>query len=43
MKTMAQSVSDKVVQTDQEKPLSLFKFGINDIETMKTNLTNLNI
>ena len=32
MKTMAQSVSDKVVQTDQDKPLSLFEFG-NDIET----------
>ena len=31
-KTMAQSVSDKVVQTDQKKPLSLFEFG-NDIET----------
>ena len=35
MKTMAQSVSDKVVQTentDQEQPLSLLEFG-NDIET----------
>ena len=29
---MAQSVSDKVVQTDQEQPLSPFEFG-NDIET----------
>ena len=29
---MAQLVSDSVVQTDQEKPLSLFEFG-NDIET----------
>ena len=29
---MAQSESDKVVQTDQENPLSLFEFG-NDIKT----------
>ena len=40
-KTMAQSVSDKVVQTDQEKPLSLFEFG-NDIETnAKQNTSSL--
>ena len=38
---MAQSVSDKVVQTDQEKPLSLFEFG-NDIETnAKQNTSSL--